>query len=134
MGFVWRAATTGRPKFPNGAIKEVGFVFHPNIIDIVDRYQISPSLIKNCDQTSLKYAPVSSQTLDKKNVKTVAMSELSYRKALTVSFGITFSNHFLPMQLIHGGKTATSYPKFYFPLPFSVSANEKHSTNTNEWS
>ena len=36
------------------------------------------------------------------------------------------------MQLIHGGKTAASYPKFDFPSSFSLSANEKHFSNTNE--
>ena len=65
MGFVRRAATTGRPKIPDGAIKEAGFLFLYSIIDIVDRYQIPPSLIMNFDQAPLKYAPVSGQTLDK---------------------------------------------------------------------
>ena len=69
MGFKRRAATTGRWKIPDGAIKEAGFLFHHSIIDIVDRYQIPPSLIMNFDQTPLKYAPVSSQTSDKKMSK-----------------------------------------------------------------
>ena len=86
----------------------------------------------NFDQTLLKYPPVSSQTLAEKNVKTVAISGLSYRKALTETFGITYSNHFLPMQLIYGGKTQASYLKFKFPLSFSLSANPKHISNTVE--
>ena len=61
-----------------------------------------------------------------------AISGLSYWKALTATFGITFSNHFLPMQLIYGGKIAVSYPKFDFPSSFSISTNEKHFSNTNE--
>ena len=69
MGFVRRAATTGRPKIPDETIKESGFLFYHSIIDIVNRYQIPPSLIMNFDQTPLKYAPVSSQTLDKKMSK-----------------------------------------------------------------
>ena len=89
MGFKRRAATTGRWKIPDGAIKEAGFLFHHSIIDIVDRYQIPPSLVMNFDQT-----------LYKKNVKTVAISGLLYRKALAPAFGITFSNSFLPLQLI----------------------------------
>ena len=132
MGFVRRAATTGRSKMPDRAIKEAGFIFHHSIVQIVDRYQIPPSLIMNFDQAPLKYAPVSSQTLAEKNVKTVAISGLSYRKALTATFGITYSNHFLPMQLIYGGKTQASYPKFKFPSSFSLSANPKHFSNTVE--
>ena len=69
MGFVRPAATTGRPKIPDETIKESGFLFYHSIIDIVDRYQIPPSLIMNFDQTPLKYAPVSSQTSDKKMSK-----------------------------------------------------------------
>ena len=36
------------------------------------------------------------------------------------------------MQLIYGSKTAASYPKVYFPSSFTLSANEKHFSNTNE--
>ena len=36
------------------------------------------------------------------------------------------------MQLIYGGKTAVSYPKFDFPSSFPISANEKYFSNTNE--
>ena len=71
MGFVRRASTTGRPKILDGAIKEAGFLFHHSIIGIIDRYQISPSLIMNFDQRSLKYVPVSSQTFEKKMSKTL---------------------------------------------------------------
>ena len=39
---------------------------------------------------------------------------------------------FLPMQLIYGGKTAASIPKFNFPKSFSLSANPKHFSNTEE--
>ena len=132
MGFVRRAATTGRPKMPDGAVKEAGFIFHHSIIQTVERYQIPPSLIMNFDQTPLKYAPVSSQTLAKKNVKTVAISGLSYRQGLTATFGVTFSNQFLPMQLVYGGKTEASYPKVKFSSSFSLSANPKHFSNTAE--
>ena len=39
-GFPRRATTTRRPKIPDEAIKEAGFLFHHSIIDIADRYQI----------------------------------------------------------------------------------------------
>ena len=51
IGFERRAATTGRWKIPDGAIKEAGLLFHNSIIDIVHRYQIPPPLIMNFDQT-----------------------------------------------------------------------------------
>ena len=36
------------------------------------------------------------------------------------------------MQLIYGGKTAQSFPRFKFPDSFSLSANPKHFSNTEE--
>ena len=36
------------------------------------------------------------------------------------------------MQLIYGGKTSQSLPKFKFPESFALSANPKHFSNTTE--
>ena len=132
MGFVKRAATTGRPEIPEGARKEAGLLFHRQIVELVDEHNIPPSLILNFDQTPLKYAPVASQTLAQRWAKHVSISGLSYRQALTATFGITHSNVFLPMQLIYGGKIQQSLPKYKFPPSFSLSVNEKHFSNTNE--
>ena len=38
----------------------------------------------------------------------------------------------LPFQLIYGGKTTRSLPKFKFPKEFSSSINENHLSNTQE--
>ena len=48
---------------------------------------------------------------------------MTYRKSLAATFGITFSNNFLPMELIYGGKTAQSIPRTKYPELFSLSAN-----------
>ena len=57
---------------------------------------------------------------------------MTYRKLLTVTFGITFSNSFLPIQLLYRGKTAQSIPRTKYPESFSLSANVKHFSNTTE--
>ena len=80
IGLVRRAATTGRPNIPDAAIKDAGFPFHRSIIDIVGRYQIPPSLIMNFDQTPLKHAPVSNQTLDKKVSKPLQSQDYLTKK------------------------------------------------------
>jgi len=132
MGFVKRCATTGKPPIPDGAKKEAGLLFHHQIVKFVEDHDIPPSLILNFDQTPLKFAPVSSQTLAKQGTKHVNISGVTYRKALTATFGITLSNEFLPIQLIYGGKTVQSLPKVNFPESFSLSVNEKHFSNTEE--
>ena len=132
MGFVKRAAATGRPDIPEGAKKEAKILFFHQIVDLVEEKTIPLSLIMNFDQTPLKYAPVTSQTLAEKGSEHVGIFGMTYRKSLTATFGITFSNTFLPMQLIYGGKTAQSIPRTKFPEPFSLSANVKHFSNTTE--
>ena len=47
-------------------------------------------------------------------------------------FDITYSGKFLPMQLIYKGKTQRSFPRVNFPSSFSLSANSKHFSNTQE--
>ena len=129
MGFVKRASTTSRPEIPYGARKEAELIFHHDIAYKVEKFQIPESLIINIDQTLSKFAPASSRTLAKKNSKHVSIAGLSYKKAITATFGITFSNAFLPMQLIYAGKTAASFPKVKFPDIFSLSANPKYFSN-----
>ena len=89
-------------------------------------------MLINVDQTPLKYAPVSNQTMAQKGSKHVVIEGSTYKNAVTATFGITYDNRFLPIQLIYGGKTLQSLPRFEFPKAFSLSANEKHFSNTTE--
>lgn len=132
MGFKKRAATTGRPEIPEGARKEAGLIFHHQIVEKIEKHKIPHSLIINIDQTPSKLAPASRHTLAEKNSKHVSITGSSYKQAITATFGVTFTNDFLPMQLIYAGKTKQSYPKFKFPESFSLSANPKHFSNTEE--
>ena len=86
----------------------------------------------NFDQTPVKYAAVQSRTLDIRGTSHVAIAGSAYKQAITATFGITFSNGLFPMQLIYGGKTERSIPKFQFPKSFALSANPKHFSNTDE--
>ena len=132
MGFRKRAATTGRPEITEGARKEAGLIFHHEIVEKIEKYKIPQSLVMNIDQTPSKLAPASRHTLAEKNSKHVSIAGSSYKQAITATFGVTLSNDFLPMQLIYGGKTEQSFPKFNFPDSFSLSANPKHFSNTEE--
>ena len=54
------------------------------------------------------------------------------KRCITGTFSITFTNEFLPVQLIYGGKTVKSLPRFKFPQEFSLSANPIHFSNWSE--
>ena len=84
-------------------------------------------MVINIDQTPWKYAPVSNQSMVQKGSSNIAIHGSTYKNAITATFGITYDNQFLPIQLIYGGKTLQSLPRFEFPKSFSSTA-EKHFT------
>lgn len=132
MGFVRRTATTGKVEIPEGARKEAELTFLHEIVNKVEQFIIPPSLILNLDQTNSKYVSVGNTTMAKRGSTSVPISGLSDKRSMTATFTITLSGSFLPMQLIYGGKTNQSLPKFDFPESFSLSANPKHYSNTAE--
>ena len=128
MGFVKRTCTTSKPEIPEKAKMEAKLLYQHQIVSYVEEYSIPPSLIVNFDQTPLKFAPVANRPLSAKGSKHTAITGSLFKQAITATFGITCENKFLPMQLIYGGKTERSIPK----VKFSLSANEKHFSNTLE--
>ena len=131
-GWVRRKQTTGKPPLPKGVVEEAGIIFLHQVVQLVEKYRIPPSMIINIDQTPMKYAPVANFTLNKRGEKDISISGVDYKKAMTATFAITLDGKFLPMQLIYGGKTSRSLPNFKFPDSFSLSFNEKHYSNTEE--
>ena len=111
MGFKKRTCTTSKPEIPELAKKEAKLIFQHQIADHVERHSIPSSLIMNFDQTLLKYAPVANQTLARKGTKHVVVKGQSFKKAITVSFGINFSMKFLRCSLFTGVKLKGVFPK-----------------------
>ena len=124
--------TTGKAEIPEGARKEAELLYLHNIVTIVEKYKIPHSLIMNLDQTPLKYIPAMNHTMAKQNSKSVSIAGSSDKRSITGTFTITLNGHFLPMQLIYGGKTKQSLPRFKFPDGFSLSCNPKHFSNAME--
>ena len=65
-----------------------------------------------------------------KGSNSITISGFSDKRSMIATFTITLNEKFLPMQLIYGGKTIQSLPKFEFPVGFSLST--KHYSNTAE--
>ena len=65
--------------------------------------------------------------------KTVPIKGLTDKRNITLTFVVTFTGDFLPMQIIYGGKTDRSQPRgVVFPKRFHVTQNEKHWSNETE--
>ena len=132
MKFTQRVATTAKVPIPEKTREEIELVFMHRIVQKVEKYSIPPSLIINIDQTPTKYVPVSKSTLAKKGTKYIPIAGSNDKQMITATFSETLDSKFLPIQLIYKGKTKRSFPNVNFPAGFSISANEKHHSNTHE--
>ena len=132
MGYVRRRKTSSKVDIPDSARKEIEFLFLHDIVSRIEEHNIPHSLVINLDQTPLKYVPVSNETMAKRSSTAVTIEGSNDKRIITGTFAITLSGKFLPMQLIYGGKTTKSLPRFRFPENFSLSVNPKHFSNTEE--
>jgi len=132
MGFVKRMKTTGKIEIPDGAKKEAQLLYLYDIVSIVEERNIPDTLVMNLDQTPLKYIPSANHTLAKRGSKSIGIAGSSDKRSITGTFVISLKGDFLPMQLIYGGTTNQSLPRFKFPETFSLSVNPKHFRNTFE--
>ena len=82
MGFVRRGKTASKPEIPQRAKNEAALILQHQIVDLVEKYQIASLMLINIDQTPLKYAPVSNQTMAQKRSKHVAIEGSSYKNAI----------------------------------------------------
>ena len=89
MGFVRRAATTGKVEIPAGAKKEAEVTFLHEIVNNVEKFQIPSSLVLNLDQTNSKYVSIGKTTMAKKGSNSVPISGLSNKSSMTPTFTIT---------------------------------------------
>ena len=132
MDFKKRMQTTGKVEIPEGARKKAELLYLHNIVTIVEKYKIPHSLIMNLDQTPLKFIPAMNHTMAKQNSKSVSVAGSSGKRSITGTFTITLNGHFLPMQLIYGGKAKQRLPRYKFPDGFSLSCSPKHFSNAME--
>ncbi len=69
----------------------------------------------------------------KKGSTSVPIKGLMDKRNITLTFSITLSGTFLPMQIIYSGKIKASQPRnFVFPKGFCVTQNPKHWSNEEE--
>ena len=55
-------------------------------------------------------------TMTKQNSKSVSIAGLSNKHSITGTFTVTLNGHFLPMQLIYGGKQSKASLGLRFPM------------------
>ena len=86
MGFVRRMKTSSKVTIPDGARKEIEFLFQHQIASAIEEHDIPCSIIINIDQTSLKYVSTGNFTLAAKGSTTVTMEGGSDKRCITGTF------------------------------------------------
>ena len=133
MGYKPRSGTTSRPPVPFGLFSESRFEYLSSILETVEQYAIPPQLIFNADQTPCPYVSVGKMTMAKKGDKSIPIKGLTDKRNITLTFVVSFTGEFLPMQIIYGGKTDSSQPRgVEFPKGFNVTQNPRHWSNEEE--
>ena len=131
--FTRRAGTTTRPPVPRGVFEECKLTFLTDISRAITQHKIPSELVLNADQTPSSYVSVGRMTMASRNSSSVPIKGLTDKRNITLTFVISLSGEFSPMQIIYQGKTSRSQPVgFKFPNGFAVSQNEKHYSNEAE--
>lgn len=133
IGFTVRKGTTSRPPVPRGLYDECRRAYLQNILDVIKKHSVPPELIINSDQTPSSYVSVGKLTMAAKNSKSVPITGLTDKRNITLTFTVSLSGEFLPLQIIYGGKTKASLLRgFKFPKGFCLTQNPKHWSNEQE--
>lgn len=109
------------------------YVFAGHIREDEEVFNPARTWVLNTNQIPSNYVPVGTMTMSKRGEKSVPVKGLSDKRNITLTFQVTLSGEFLPMQIIYQGKTDRSQPRgFEFPDGFSVTQNPKHWSNETE--
>jgi len=121
MGFTKRAGTTSQPPVPQGLYDACRLEYLGAIDRKVKQHKIPPELVLNSDQTPSSFVCLLAckSSMAMKGDKSIPIKGITDKRAITLNFVVTLSNHFLPMQVIYSGKTKASQPVILaFPLNF----------------
>ena len=133
MGYKRRMGTTTCPPVPQGMYNECRREYLRDVHDKVKKFNIPPQLVLNADPTPSSYISVGKSTMAARREKSVPIKGLTDKRNITLTFVVSLSGEFLPMQIIYGGKTTVSQPRgFQFPKGFCLSQNPKHWSNEQE--
>ena len=89
MGFVKRHKTSSKVDIPDGARKDIKFLFHHDIASHVEEFNILETLIIDINKTQMKYAPVSKETVTKRNSASVTIEGSDDKRMITGTFAVT---------------------------------------------
>lgn len=82
------------------------------------KISVPAELILNADQTPSSCVSVGKQTMTTHGSKSVPIAGLSDKRNITLTFVVSLTGEFLPMQIIYAAKTKVNHVALYFPKDF----------------
>ena len=107
----------------DGVQKETELLYLHDIVLKVEKFEIPSVLVVNIDQTPRKYVPVGNKSMAAKGEHSVIIQGIADKRSVNETFSISFDGNFLLVQIIYGGKTTQSVPRFEFLKDFIFSTN-----------
>ena len=101
--FTRQAGTTTRPPDPRGMFEECKLIFLSDMKKMTTENKIPPELVLNADQTPCSYFSVGRVTMAARNASSVPIKGLTDKRNIVLTFVVTLSGEFLPMQVICRG-------------------------------
>ena len=84
------------------------------------KHDIPLDLVLNLDQTPLSYVSPGKYTFYLKGSITVTIKGVDDNRQITVTFTVSATDAFLPIQLIYQGATERYLPKYKFPKELHI--------------
>ena len=109
--------------------KEAKSVFLNRVGSFAKVHRIPGDLIINWDQTGINVVPSANYTMEQRGADRVEIAGYGDKRMITATFACTLSGHFLPIQILYGGKTERCHPKHQFPAEFDIFHNSSHWAN-----
>ena len=89
-------------------------------------YDVPSALALNLDQTAHFYVSPGKYAFSSKGSKNVPIKGLDDKRQIAVTFVVSATGSFLPIQLIYQGKSKKCLPKFTFLSNFHVTFTPNH--------
>ena len=83
--------------------EECKVIFLSDIHKMTTENKIPPELVSNADQTPCSYVSVGRMTMAARNASSVPIKGLTDKRNIDLTFVVTLSGEFLPMQVIYQG-------------------------------
>ena len=90
MNLVKRRETSSKVDIPDGAQKEIEFLYLHDIVSKVEKYNIPSAFVINIDQTPLKYIPVGNETMAAKGEHSETIEGSADERSITGTLAILF--------------------------------------------